>query len=238
MATVRQIARHWDVVLLGLVAVVVGVLWVLAFRYTSASGSVHTAPPHVVVVGDSYTAGSDMGGTGPASWPAVVEAELADSGIDSSFEVAAAGGSGYVAHLAGKPVFEELIESAAGRDTAVIVVFGSRNDVAPGVQVAAAATQAFDAARRVAPDATLLVIGPPWVDDSVPDNVVASRDAVRSAAAGARATFVDPLEEGWFMGTDSQLIGSDGVHPTDAGHAHLAQSILPHLRDILDSAQA
>ena len=36
----------------------------------------------------------------------------------------------------------------------------------------------------------------------------------------------DPLAEGWFVGRP-ELIGPDGVHPSDAGHAYLAEKIVP-----------
>mgnify|MGYP002623887115 CR=1 FL=1 len=42
----------------------------------------------------------------------------------------------------------------------------------------------------------------------------------------AGATFVDPIAEGWFVGRP-ELIGADGVHPTDAGHQYLADKIAP-----------
>jgi len=41
--------------------------------------------------------------------------------------------------------------------------------------------------------------------------------------------FIDPLVEGWFVGRPD-LIGSDGVHPNDAGHAYLAAKIARLIR--------
>jgi len=77
------------------------------------------------------------------------------------------------------------------------------------------------------------VIGPPWVNGSPPASIVADRDVVQAAAQAAGATFVDPLREGWFTGPYASLIGSDGVHPTDAGHRHLADLILPRIAQAL-----
>ena len=42
----------------------------------------------------------------------------------------------------------------------------------------------------------------------------------------AGATFVDPIAERWFVDRPD-LIGRDGVHPTDAGHAYMADKIAP-----------
>jgi lysophospholipase L1-like esterase len=87
----------------------------------------------------------------------------------------------------------------------------------------------FDLARRTAPGARLLVIGPPWPTADVPESVLRIRDILGAAARTAGATFVDPLAEGWFVG-QPELIGADGVHPTDAGHAYMADKIAPLIR--------
>lgn len=42
----------------------------------------------------------------------------------------------------------------------------------------------------------------------------------------AGATFVDPIAARWFV-SRPDLIGADGVHPTDAGHAYMAGKIAP-----------
>ncbi|MGA7055683.1 MAG: SGNH/GDSL hydrolase family protein, partial [Mycobacterium sp.] len=41
--------------------------------------------------------------------------------------------------------------------------------------------------------------------------------------------FVDPIGDRWFVDRPD-LIGADGVHPTDAGHAYLAAKIAPLIR--------
>jgi len=56
--------------------------------------------------------------------------------------------------------------------------------------------------------------------------VLALRDSLHDQARAMGAVFVDPLAEGWFVGRPD-LIGPDGVHPTDAGHAYLAEKIAP-----------
>lgn len=78
--------------------------------------------------------------------------------------------------------------------------------------------------------ARLLVIGPPWVDENVPNNILTIRDRLKIAATKAGATFVDPIADEWFFGADAALIGSDGVHPTDAGVQYTAERILPSSR--------
>ena len=59
-----------------------------------------------------------------------------------------------------------------------------------------------------------------------------TRDAIASAAADAGALFVDPLGEEWLL-AGAELIGTDGVHPNDSGHAYLADLIEPIVREAL-----
>jgi lysophospholipase L1-like esterase len=84
----------------------------------------------------------------------------------------------------------------------------------------------FDLARHRTPSARLLVIGPPWPTANVPESVIQIRDILNAAARAAGAAFVDPIAERWFVGRPD-LIGADGVHPNDAGHAYLADKIGP-----------
>jgi lysophospholipase L1-like esterase len=72
----------------------------------------------------------------------------------------------------------------------------------------------------------LLVIGPPWTDSDPPLDVLYIRDILSFEANEAGATFIDPISEGWFVGRPD-LIGPDGVHPNDAGHAYMAEKIAP-----------
>jgi lysophospholipase L1-like esterase len=56
--------------------------------------------------------------------------------------------------------------------------------------------------------------------------VTTIRDVLASEARAEGAKFVDPIAEQWFVGSP-ELIGKDGVHPTDAGHAYMANKIAP-----------
>ena len=183
---------------------------------------------HVAVVGDSYTTGTDEGGWGSNTWTNRTWLTLARQGVQVAPEVASEGRAGYVVRGDHGSVFEDLTNRAVHPDDALVVFFGSRNDhgVDPA-QMAGMAHDTFDLARRIAPSAKpALVIGPPWPTAYPPIDVLYVRDALRGQANDLGATFVDPISEGWFVGRPD-LIGPDGVHPNDAGHAYMAEKIAP-----------
>lgn len=192
------------------------------------------APTDILIVGDSYTAGSDQGGNGAEGWPALVQAALAEAGTEIAPTVQAAGGSGYVTPGPSGVTFPQLVEAAPDGGYGVVVFFGSRNDAVSGSNVTDAAAQALTTAKARWPEARMLVIGPPWVDGDPPRSMLINRDAVRAAADDAAATFVDPLAEGWFSGEYETLIGSDGVHPTDDGHRRMAEMIQPRIAQLIE----
>ena len=181
----------------------------------------------VAVIGDSYTTGGDQGGVGPKGWTARAWQVLARQGIPTTSDVGAEGGAGYGTRGNRGSVFEDLTNKTVKPDDTLVVFFGSRNDqgVNPA-QLSILAYGTFQLARRLAPSARMLVIGPPWPTADPPVAVLHIRDVLQYQAGLARAEFVDPIAEGWFVGKP-ELIGGDGVHPTDAGHAYMADQIAP-----------
>nr|WP_234818012.1 GDSL lipase [Mycolicibacterium sphagni] len=187
----------------------------------------------IAVIGDSYTTGTDEGGEGPQSWTSQAWRLLANQGARVNADVAAEGGAGYGIRGNHGSLFEDLTLRAVNRDDALVVFFGSRNDQPVDMQqFPGLVGQTFQAARRVAPKARFLVIGPPWPTADPPPEVFALRDNLRAQAKDVGAVFIDPIAEGWFVGRPD-LIGPDGVHPTDAGHAYMAEKIAPLIRSQL-----
>jgi hypothetical protein len=184
----------------------------------------------VAVIGDSYTTGTDQGGQGPNTWTARAWRMLAHQDVQVAADIASEGRAGYGVRGDHGSLFVDLTARAVKRDDALVVFFGSRNDqgVDP-VFLAEMARDSFDLARRSAPNASLLVIGPPWPTADVPDTVLLIRDILMDRARTAGATFVDPIADRWFFGRPD-LIGADGVHPNDAGHAYMADKIAPLIR--------
>ena len=181
----------------------------------------------VAVVGDSYTTGTDEGGLGPRSWTALAWHTLAQRGLRIAPDVAAEGRAGYGMPGDHGSIFQDLTGRAVKPADGLVVFFGSRNDegVDPGL-LAGKARDTFDLARLLAPSAKFLVIGPPWPTADVPETVLQVRDVVGAQALAAGATFIDPIADHWFVGRPD-LIGADGVHPNDAGHAYIAAKIAP-----------
>lgn len=195
-----------------------------------AFDTVDTRLYRIAVVGDSYTTGTDEGGLGPYSWTARVWRTLAGEGVRIAPDVAAEGRAGYVVLGDHGSVFEDLTARAVQPDDALVVFFGSRNDQGADLgMLAGKSHDTFDLARRLAPTARLLVIGPPWTSADVPGSILAIRDVLNAEARAAGAAFVDPIGDRWFFDRPD-LIGADGVHPTDAGHEYLADKIAPLIR--------
>jgi lysophospholipase L1-like esterase len=201
---------------------------VQALRYETLS--VDTPLNHIAVIGDSYTTGTKEGGQGTKAWTARAWQMLARQGVRVAADVASEGRAGYGVRGDHNSLFADLTARAVKPDDVLVVYFGSRNDqgVDP-VILSEMANASFDLARRTAPSARLLVIGPPWPTAEVPESVLQIRDILEAAARAVGATFVDPLADGWFVGRP-ELIGADGVHPTDAGHMYMADKIAPLIR--------
>lgn len=198
----------------------------------SAAGALEETPARIDVLGDSYVAGSDEGGKGLSNWTSLTGTRFYEDGNPVELNPVAQPGSGYITRGATGLVFGEAANQFLSPEADVVLVFGSRND---GRQSDAAM---YEAARSLymdlqtlAPKAEIIVVGPVWVDANVPSSISANNQAMARAAADAKVRYVDALAEGWFAGSDSTLIGTDGVHPTNAGHAYLADKIYPILAE-------
>lgn len=187
----------------------------------------------VLVIGDSWTSGSDIGGRGPVGWPKLIEKDLTRPDRPVDVEESAAGGAGYADVGTGGATFPRLVGDAVQAQFDAVILFGSRNDTESQQQVQTGAQDAFTTVRQRFPTAKVIAIAPAWINDSPPAYLLSDRNAVRAAAAGAGAVFADPLAQHWFAGPAQALIGSDRTHPTDEGHRYLATRIEPILLQAL-----
>jgi hypothetical protein len=132
----------------------------------------------------------------------------------------------------------------------VVVVFGGYNDaLQPQATIRSAADSLYATLKAGLPGAEIYVVGcwSPVVNASTA--ITATDETLRAAAAAAGLPFISPITGRAYAGTGVQLadngpwiasaadvtnyIGTDNTHPTDAGHAHVADV----LRQGLVSAQ-
>ncbi|QTG79520.1 SGNH/GDSL hydrolase family protein [Arthrobacter crystallopoietes] len=186
----------------------------------------------IAVIGDSYSSGTSIGGQHEKNWVDVSHKQLSDNGLRVTITKAAEGGAGYVQVGNQGGTFVSNLARAANEDTDLIVFVGSRNDIRHVTGLSTEVSRAYEDAARMAPEAELLTIGAPWVDGNVPTEIHAINERLGIAAEAAGGNFVDPVENAWFFG-QSNLIGADGVHPTDEGHAYMAAMITPHIQAAL-----
>lgn len=246
----KKIRRSTFVGVLAVVALV-GLGAVLAMGVdrkvvTSASAPAPTSTPEtaeptvmpvpeakkVVLIGD-YTADSAVGGTGARNWTALVGLAL-QTNQPTRVVRDNAQGSGYVSVGAFDQTFLDAAKVLVTKDVSVVVIFGSRFDMyaAPDA-VRQAAAQTYAAIKQAAPDAALIVIGPTWPGNAPPPELLTARDMVRDAASEAGATYVDPIEQGWFADDPGKLMAADNVSPSDVGHEKIALGVYQAILDAL-----
>ena len=107
---------------------------------------------------------------------------------------------------------------------------------APPESVTASVRETLSDVRVRARKAKLIVVGPVWPEPDPSPEILQIRDIVRAEAEKTNATFVDPIADQWFV-ADPQLIGKDGVHPTDMGHLYMSERLLPVIRSELALVQ-
>jgi lysophospholipase L1-like esterase len=174
-----------------------------------------------VFLGDSFTSGWDGAGLGAAGWPRLVGSARGWRTVN----LAVAGTGFRNPGWTNQPIAAR-VSTALQSDPDVIIVAGGHNDSRwSAAATARAADEVIDRLRTAAPDALLVIVAPIWQNGSPPGRALALRDHLRRKAEAVGAVFVDPLAEGWFSGPGHRLIGSDGLHPTDAGHRFIAERV-------------
>jgi|KBSSwiStaDraftv2_1062776.scaffolds.fasta_scaffold00836_2 lysophospholipase L1-like esterase len=210
-----------------LAAVLVGLCCLTACDGGASKSMNDEAAHQVSVIGDSFTSGSLQGGVGPNGWPALVRKILGDEDVDVEIRYAPEAGAGYATVGNSGGVFDNQVSAVVGIASELVVFFGSTNDgVAPPDELRKSVAEDFARAKALAPHAKLLVIGPTWLTTDPPTEMQRVRDILRDESSAAGAVFVDPLAEHW-IADRPQLIGGDGIHPTDEGHRYLAMKIAP-----------
>ncbi len=189
----------------------------------------------VVVLGDSISTGFQT--SVEASWPNVLVQDFARTGVNITLLNGARNGAGYVEPGDGDLPFAAQAEADVVPQAAVVVVYGSENDVGQDVtQIGDQVRKTVAVIRDKAPAAQILLVGPAAVQDDPDEGLLAVRDAIASAADATGASFVDPIQLGWFTGQEATLIGPDGDHPSVLGHEYLAAQMEGLLRPLIPEA--
>jgi len=190
--------------------------------------AVDTPPTQAVAafLGDSYTTGYNGAGLGPAGWPAIVSASIHLRLLNR-----AVAGTGFInPGWTAQPIRTRVAAVVAANPRIVFLVGGHNDRRFAGAATDRAADVVIDRLHRALPDTILVVVGPIWSNGDPPLSLRRLRDHLRRKAAAVRALFIDPLDGGWFAGSAGRLIGPDGIHPTDAGHRHIAHLVLRALQ--------
>lgn len=191
-------------------------------------------PPTAAWLGDSLTEGAE-----------VAEAERFATLTSAAFGWIPAnrgrGGTGYLAPgPTGSPEhapFTERVAEIVADAPEVVIVSGGNNDAVLGTsddELRAAVTATIAPLREALPDAAIYVVGPFWPDNVPPEAVLGVRQVVAQVAAEVGVPFIDPLEDEWItggieLGNDADVIGPDGIHPSAAGHAYIAERLVAEL---------
>ena len=207
----------------------IALIVVAAALLTGACGARHgwlfrtTSGPRldVVVIGDSLSTGFATPGN---PWTVDARTLLREHGQAVRFLNVAENGAGYVASGADGDTFENEAAKVVNARSQVVVLFGSDNDVGlPGLTDAVRAT--LVRVRRVAPRATIVVIGPPAPPAQQRAPLVAIDAVLRAASTAVGGRFVDALSLRWFQGSSATDVGPDEEHPNAIGEHYLAQRL-------------
>jgi lysophospholipase L1-like esterase len=180
-----------------------------------------TAETVLVVLGDAFSADTP-GNSGP-EWPQLVADELG-----WTVHVEAVPGSGFLTDGQGR-AFSDRVGDVAAHDPAVVLVAGGFSDIGgPAGQAAEVAEAVVDELSRMVPEASVVLLSP--FSNGTPGPLTRElTDRLRRAARAGDVAFVDVTG---VLPRGEDLLGPDGIHPTDAGHRRIAEKVVDDLRSL------
>lgn len=208
-----------------------------------------------MVFGDSLPDGSSMNtGGGGGTWGHKAARLL---GYDDYWNEAR-GGTGYITSGSFTTLANRVATDVIANNPTKLVVWAGYNDNAGSqVSIGTAASALYAAIDAGLPDCEVYVIGC-WSPTGSPGSTLTNTDTtLRTAAAAAGFPFISPItgacynasgtlvatHGAWITGTGrvgattgtgnaDTYIGTDAVHPTDAGHAYLARRIAAAIQEL------
>lgn len=195
-----------------------------------------TADPDASVAGGAPVAfvgdGLDPAGTAN-DWSALAATALTRAGSPVARSVAAADGAGWAARAADGRTFADLADRVTSDQTRVVVLLGSRNDLTDPSAVGAGAQQVLRVVKAKAPQAQVVVVGPPALGDADSAALVATRRALNAATAEAGVIYLDPAATGSELSSGATTTADGSVRLTSTGQVELADQVLPVLQRLL-----
>jgi acyl-CoA thioesterase-1 len=200
-----------------------------------STSTASTGPRDVLILGDSYAAGTG------ASRPERRWVNLLAAAENWKIANYAQGGTGYLTEIesGGQRAcgaarclnYADMLAAAVDANVSpdIVLVSGGRNDLGeePG-QVGVAIRSLYVKIRKSFPAATIYAVNPLWDDGNAPNAFPKLRATVTAAVENVRGTLLNigqPLK-----GRSSRVI-RDGVHPNDAGHKAIAEAVEKALVD-------
>ncbi|WP_218974916.1 hypothetical protein, partial [Streptomyces sp. NP160] len=92
--------------------------------------------------------------------------------------------------------------------------------------------------RAKAPQAQVVVVGPPSLGDAGSAALTATRRALSAATAEAGVVYLDPAATGSELSADATTTADGSVRLTPAGQVELADQVLPVLQRLLVAPSA
>lgn len=210
----------------------------------------------IIVQGDSTSAGSDGNtGGGAGTWVARF-ARYAGTNVDVWNQ--AIGGTGFVTAGTAVTIPDRLADVTSYAPDDVILWCGGNDG---STSIVTQATQWIADVKAAVPGVRPIIVGT-WSPTVTASSARAGRSAdLKAAAAANQCVFIEPIT-GEVYDTDGTLVASQGpwiatsgdvstyvysgdnVHPTDAGHAYIAQRMmlalqaLPGAIEVTNTAQA
>lgn len=182
----------------------------------------------IVVVGDSLTSGHVTRGY---PWTTPAQEIFDRQSLPAHILNSSVAGIGYENKGSAGVTFASLVRRVVTSRTDIVVFFGSDNDKAgPAYDKAVAATLAL--AHDRAPEARIVVVGPPITPAQHGRDLAGLIDPLRRAADSQHATFIDASD--WFAGAKArEYLSSDNEHPNVAGERYLGRRFAAILEPIV-----
>jgi lysophospholipase L1-like esterase len=174
-----------------------------------------------VVLGDSFS--SETPGVDGAPWPEILGQELGWDVITD-----APRGSGYLVPGSGMTVPDRVQQTLDLAPDVVVVAAGVSDLSRPVDDVAAAAEEVVVRLRDGLPEGEVVLLSP-FSDGPAGELTTALTVRLEAVAAEQGVAYVDVTD---LLPRDQGLLAPDGVHPSEAGHRHVAEAVAVELTDL------